>query len=396
MTEVASPDDQNANGFAGARLKWRSLGLSAFVIILFAYPGMMFVPAVFAIDTTASRLIGVAVTVALGAVIAVVCARVGSGWTPRAAWVLVGIVIISSAILIPAYLIAVQHGVFGGLGGDRGQALDIALERLFAGKYPYAQLTYDGGRITPLPGGLLLSVPAYFLLTAAYFAFAYLIPAAALIARKVDFAAAAVFSLCLLLSPCMWADAGSGGDLVSTAMLAFAVGVATLRAASRGGASQYWWPVFLGVVCASRVTTLIVIVIVAVLVARVASWRLALRQAGLAFLVAAALSLPLYVINPEEFSPLHTSKFIEGPVGMLLAVGMTVAICIWAYSSRFIGGLRLSGQLAIVLALHAVLLTAIPIVLDGGATLVGFSGYAVLGILAPIALIPRGTSVATA
>jgi hypothetical protein len=314
---------------------------------------------------------------------------VGDRWTPKVSWALVIALIVASAIVIPAYLVAVQHGVFGGLGGDRGQALDIALGRLFSGKYPYSQLTYDGGRITPLPGGLLLSVPAFFILTAAYFAFAYLIPAAALISRKVDFAAAAVFSLCLLLSPCMWADAGSGGDLVSTAMLAFAVGLATLRAASRGGASQYWWPVFLGVVCASRVTTLVVIVLVAVLVARVSSWSLAIRQAILAFLVAAGLSLPLYLINPDEFSPLHTTKFIEGPAGMLLAIVMTLAICLWAFKSRFIGSLRLSGQLAIVLALHAVLLTLIPIALDRGETLVGFSGYAVLGILAPIALIPR-------
>lgn len=358
-------------------------------IILFAWPGMMFIPAVFAIDTSASRLLGVAITVALGAFIALLCLRVGDRWTPKFSWILVIVLIFAAAVMIPIYLVAVQHGVFGGLGGDRGQALDIALDRLFSGKYPYSQLTYDGGRITPLPGGLLLSVPAFFILTAAYFAFAYLIPAAALISRKVDFAAAAVFSLCLLLSPCMWADAGSGGDLVSTAVLAFAVGLATLRAASRGGASRYWWPVFLGVVCASRVTTLIVIILVAVLVARVSTWRLAIQQALLAVLVAAGLTLPLYLINPGEFSPLHTVKFIEGPTGLLLAMAMTLAICGWAYKSRFIGGLRLSGQLAIVLALHAVLLTLIPIALDGGATLVGYSGYAVLGILAPIALIPR-------
>ena len=270
--------------------------------------------------------------------------------------------------------------------------MDIALDRLFSGKYPYSQLTYDGGRITPLPGGLLLSVPAFFILTAAHFAFAYLVPAAALISRKVDLAAAAVFSLCLLLSPCMWADAGSGGDLVSTAMLAFAVGLATLRAASRGGVSQYWWPVFLGVVCASRVTTLIVIILVAVLVARVSTWRLAIQQALLAVLVAVALSLPLYLINPDEFSPLHTSKFIEGPLGILLATALTLVVCAWAYKSQFVGGLRLSGQLALMLALHSVLLTLIPILLDGGASLVSFSGYAVLGILAPIALIPKRTS----
>jgi hypothetical protein len=367
----------------------RARALFVVSVILFAYPGMMFVPAVFAVDTVSSRLVGVAVTVALGALISYTCTRMGDRWTPRVSWILVIALIVASAVVIPAYLVAVQHGVFGGLGGDRGQALDIALDRLFSGKYPYSELTYDGGRITPLPGGLLLSVPAFFILTAAYFAFAYLIPAAALISRKVDFAAAAVFSLCLLLSPCMWADAGSGGDLVSTAMLAFAVGLATLRAASRGGVSRYWWPVFLGVVCASRVTTLIVIILVAVLVARVSTWRLAIRQALLAVLVALALSLPLYLINPEEFSPLHTSKFIEGPIGMLLAIAMTLAVCAWAYKSQIVGGLRLSGQLALVLALHAVLLTLIPILLDGGATLVGFSGYAVLGILAPIALIPK-------
>ena len=366
--------------------------LYVIVVTLFAFPGMMFVPAVFAIDTAVSRLLGVMITLALGVLIAFLCARVGNRWTPKVSWILVIALIVASAVVIPAYLVAVQHGVFGGLGGDRGQALDIALDRLFSGKYPYSQLTYDGGRITPLPGGLLLSVPAFFILTAAHFAFAYLVPAAALISRKVDLAAAAVFSLCLLLSPCMWADAGSGGDLVSTAMLAFAVGLATLRAASRGGVSQYWWPVFLGVVCASRVTTLIVIILVAVLVARVSTWRLAIQQALLAVLVAVALSLPLYLINPDEFSPLHTSKFIEGPLGILLATALTLVVCAWAYKSQFVGGLRLSGQLALMLALHSVLLTLIPILLDGGASLVSFSGYAVLGILAPIALIPKRTS----
>lgn len=81
---------------------------------------------------------------------------------------LVGMVV-AFAVLFPQL-----NSQMPGQGSDRDDALNVAIAAMFRGEYPYAQTTYLGNPITPLPGALLLAIPFWSLGNAALQAVAWL------------------------------------------------------------------------------------------------------------------------------------------------------------------------------------------------------------------------------
>jgi len=297
-------------------------------------------------------------------------------------------VVISSVLVIPLYLYLVHNGVLSGLGGDRGDALDVGLRRLLDGEYPYSELTSWGGKITPLPGGLILALPGH-ALGGAGLATAYLVPISVWVLWRVNPVLASVSSLALVLSPAFWADALSSGDLVVTAFLLFAVGAALLNNLDSGAIQRTGWALTIGVAAATRITSVIALLMVVAVGISLNYTRRALETGAIAVLVIAALSLPFYLWNPEEFSPLHTSSFTQGPIG--LGIALSLAAIAWLVVARgtALAGATASARLVWALAPLSIALTATPFLLGPSYTTLYLTGYGVFAVVAPVVLLDK-------
>ena len=354
--------------------------------LLWAYPSAFFLPVISGDDSWLAITASVTLTLLLGLLVTCFARharRIDGTW---AVGLPVGALVFSSVLIVPIYLLLAKAGIAGGLGGDRGQALDIAIERAVSGLYPYAALTYDGGQITPLPGALLLASPARLLLGDSGLMTAYLIPLAVLVLWRVNRRLAAVVSLATVLAPAFWADTLSHGDLVSTSILGFAVACGALSSVLNDSRLQLLWAAALGLVATTRVTSLVVILVVVAVLAARGFWRSALSQGVVALGVAVGLVLPVYLINAAEFSPLHTSSFLRGTPGVALA-GMMVGVLLLALFRLPWAHWWAPSQLGLALAILSVGLTTIPVIVDFGVTTLLTTGYAVTAVVAPVAML---------
>ena len=241
--------------------------------------------------------------------------RVLPGLTSTGRWLigLTGLVILAFVILHP-----LSHSGRLGVGTDREDALNIAIDAIWRGEYPYRLRTYLGRPITPMPGALLLAmpfrlfgvstawqnllwVPAFFILVFNYFG-----------GRP----SAVIFGLgYVLLQPAVMQDVVTGGDYIANfAYASIAVWLA-YRALNDPSASQMSLFVrfaFLGVAIASRPPYAVLPLILAVSALRKGGdpRRVSLAVA-VTCAVAAALILPFYLHDPAGFSPLHVAKMVH-------------------------------------------------------------------------------------
>lgn len=130
---------------------------------------------------------------------------------------------------------------------------------------------------------------------------------------------------------------------------------------------------------------------VAVLAAR-GRWRTGITVGGVAVAVALLLSLPLYLINPEEFSPLHTSSFIHGALGVALAIVVGIVLVVTTVRGPAWVHWWPPSQLALALSILAVALTAIPMIAEYSDVTLFTTGYAVMALLAPVTLLAASDS----
>ena len=369
--------------------RWAPVWLS----LLWAWPSLFFIPVILGRDTYALNVMSAAVTIAVGfTVVTMSMILVNHAQTrPTLLLIPVAALLFAALVILPLYYLGVDAGLFGGLGGTRGEAIDIALARLSEGDYPYSVSTSDSQPLTPLPGGLLLAAPASFGLGSAAFMNAYLLPVSVFLVWMVNRPAASILALSLIAAPALWTDVLSEGDLVSTTILAFAVGLLALRSAERDRHAGRWlWPVLLGVAGATRVTTMAVTVIVAALVVNAGYVRIAIIQFSIAVAVFVGLSLPFYVWNPDEFSPLHVARFTKNDFGLALVILATLVLVAWLARSRSIRQLPVAARIALGSSLFAFLVTVLPMLAsldtraDTGELL---SGYGVLALVAPVVVL---------
>jgi hypothetical protein len=193
-----------------------------------------------------------------------------------------------------------------GPGSDADDALNKAVHALFRGEFPYAQKTFLGNPITPMPGELLLAAPFVLLGDGAWQIFLWL-PLAFLLARKAlgSTAWALTFSwLVLLACPAVLHHLVTGSDYAANSISVLVLALLVTESAS--------WPsaifaVLLGVAISSRANFLLLLPIVA---GRLVATRGATRGLGLTALAAVAffaLTLPFYLHDPAAFSPLQSA-----------------------------------------------------------------------------------------
>lgn len=237
----------------------------------------------------------------------------GLAWPGRWLIGLAGLAILGFVILHP-----LSHSGRFGVGTDREDALNIAIDAIWHGQYPYRLRTYLGRPITPMPGALLLAMP--FRLVAGTAAWQNLLWVPAFFIFIFQFfggrPGAVAFGLCcFLLQPAVMQDVVTGGDYIANCIYASIALWLASRALNDPSAS--WLSLiarfaFLGVAIASRPPYAILPLIPAVSALRLGCdpKRVSLAIA-VTCAVAASLVLPFYCHDPAGFSPLHVARMVH-------------------------------------------------------------------------------------
>lgn len=385
---------------SGDRVGW---GRFLFVVILWAWPSALFLPVIRGLDQDSwtLRAVSIAVTLLVGILLCFLVVRLTviridpPRWLAPTALVAV---LAASIVVIPAYFLAVSRGYLGGLGGDRGQVLEIAWARLKEGLNPYTYVNEGGNHISNLPGDIALSAPAVLSTKNAGLMTVYVVPISMLLIWIRDRLAFPVIAFGVLLAPAFWADTLSRGELVTTAILMFALGAVVLSSGTAAKLKSGWWlwPIALGVVASTRVTNVVVVLLVAALVWGAGRRGIACVQvliAGGAFL---AVTVPFYLWDPEGFGAMTAQMDHSGGLLGSLAVAATIAILVAVgANSKRLRSWRPISALALLVSLYAVLSTIFPMIAQAidppgpVVKIVGLyvSGYAVLALTAPLILL---------
>lgn len=305
----------------------------------------------------------------------------------RAALLLgIAAVLLVTAAVVVVYPIA-DSGAVGG-GSDRDDALDVSVGELVEGRYPYHARTYLGRPISPLPGAILLAAPFVGLFgTSAYQNLFWFTAFFLLVQRRLvkDSRDSLLLALLVLgLSPGVWQELATGGDLLANSL--YVTTAVLLMITVHGSEELKTWQagaadVFFGIALASRANFLLVLVPVAAYLIQRAGVRYAFRHTGLALAVTALLVLPFYFYDPAGFTPLQTVDELN-----LFAF-------ISPHAGRVLGGLAVLSALILALRkvhltlrsvlLHCALPQAVPVVL--GVIALAFAprpnyGYASFGL----------------
>lgn len=259
-----------------------------------------------------------------------------------------------------------QAGLLG-LGSDRDEALDIGVERLLSGLFPYYARTYLGLPLTPMPGALVLAAPFHLLGAAAWqnllwlpVGLALFVHAAARFQTRAAFAVAALVGNIAVVQ-----DYLHGGDLGVNAIYV----AAALWVVHGIGAQSAPRPQALalaGVLLAVAVVSRPIFATAAILAVSYMAGRQGLRTAiifsSFVALTIAALVLPFLLYDAAAFFPRHLLKMVPprwaGTCYALIAAGMLVAAAplVWKPTE-----LR---SLYALMAISLGLMLALPVAID--------------------------------
>jgi hypothetical protein len=252
---------------------------------------------------------------------------------PLAALTFVGL-----AVLFWVSYPIVNAGVFGG-GSDSDDALNMAARALLAGDYPYTQRTYLNNPISPMPGLVVLAIPAVLLGNSAYMGMVSLLAFFVVVWRYTRDGGAALVLLWLLLAlaPAVLHGIVTGSDYLFNTIFLFVLFYVALWLAQSTTAPP--WMVILsalllGMGFSSRPNF---VLLAPLLFAGLAASRevgFALRYMLLVGITAGAITLPFYLYDPLHFSPLHTAHKLTRfdsviPCASMLVVGGTGLLAVW-------------------------------------------------------------------
>jgi hypothetical protein len=200
---------------------------------------------------------------------------------------------------------------------DNDDAIDVAIDELRAGRYPYYARTFLGGPLSPLPGALLLALPFYLVgdsalqnvfWTAVFFWFVQRHTRSLRVAVELAV-------LVLLLSPNVLYQIAQGIDYGANSIYVFIFAALLVMNVRRGGGVSgraVLYAVLLGIGLSSRLNFLLIVPFVFVALLRAASWKSAIVLSAVVLIAFVAIIAPFYVYDPAGFSPLHTFNKIGG------------------------------------------------------------------------------------
>ncbi|MCU1308575.1 MAG: hypothetical protein JWN45_3270 [Acidobacteriaceae bacterium] len=187
-----------------------------------------------------------------------------------------------------------------GKGTDQDDAVIMSVDQIRAFHYPYTNVTYLGGKISPGPGWVLLHLP----LTALglyQFIGPMMIALSAWYLRRLSKHAANIYLILLLITPTVSQLLVPGSDLIS---LATAIMLLCFISRKSSAVAGLFWAVVLGFVATARINFIsLPIAFLFVRPDRIS--KRAILETTVALLVATGLHLGFYVAWPDHYAPLH-------------------------------------------------------------------------------------------
>ena len=228
-----------------------------------------------------------------------------------------------------------------GKGSDRDDALNVGVEELVHGRYPYHAKTYLGAPISPGPGALIQSIPFWLMGNAAYQNFFWLpafVAVAAMLLNDVK-AAIVVTLLMIALSPTLVGlEVMTGGDYFANSLYVLAATCLVLMSSTTW---QYALSgALLGLLLSSRANYIFIVPLLIAFVWRRSGLRVAAACLFAIVFALLAISLPLYLHDPANFGPLAAqNKFEElhsilphaDAVAAATLTLLTLALSLWIF-----------------------------------------------------------------
>ncbi|WP_298618011.1 hypothetical protein [uncultured Thermosynechococcus sp.] len=195
-----------------------------------------------------------------------------------------------------------------GIGSDRDEALNIAFGELMQGRYPYFANTHLGGKITPLPGAILIASPFILLGNSAYQNLFWLGVFIVLTTIYLESYVSAIIMLIFLsvLSPAFQYEYISGGDLIANSIYVLTAIFLQMKALPSASLSaKISTSLFTGIALASRSNFLTLLPLIFILFWRASGRRLAVTLTYLSVSVLTFISIvmPFYLVLPNSFPP---------------------------------------------------------------------------------------------
>jgi hypothetical protein len=323
----------------------------------------------------------------------------------------VGMFVLFCTLVLCAFYVVYPIHDSGQLGfaSDRDEAIDVGVNQLFEGKYPYQCRAVSGihegcptqgNPIAPMPGAMLLASPFVALTGRSavqnflWLAVFFLAAGSWLQSRKIS---AAYLITMMLLAPVVAAEIASGGDLLANSLAVSATLILALS--SSNSRTQVLWALLFGVALSWRAHFLLLAVPLFVYHVRNEAWGQMWRigiAATLAFLL---VTLPIYLVDPAGFSPLHIQQKLQffehilphaNKVTIASAIAAGVLAAWYAKSKEQL--LMACATTILVPILFSIVLNSIKI---GQPTLIFYGWYALsaswLGTLAAINPYPAGS-----
>jgi hypothetical protein len=224
-----------------------------------------------------------------------------------AAYLAAAAFIVLLAYVLVMYPLA-NNGVFGP-GSDANDALMIAVTEFLQGHYPYYATTYLGNPIAPLPGTMFMATP-FVLIDRLELQNLFWLAVFFLLLRsefKSNVRALSFFAIILAVSPSIFQNLATGTDHVSNTIYILLAVWLMIRRIPDGSVSllSKWAPtLLLGIGLSSRSNFFFLIPLLVTFIALRSDWKTAVKYVGAACAVAAAVTLPFYLYDPVNFSPL--------------------------------------------------------------------------------------------
>ena len=305
---------------------------------------------------------------------------------PRVA---LALLMLTFVVLIATFFIIypiANTGLIGG-GSDGDEAVNLGVQALWQGQYPYYATTYLDNPVVTLGGGLLLSTPSVWLGNSAYQSlFWLLLFVLALHLRLRDRRLTLLlFWLMLFLAPLTFYDIITGGDRTANT-LAVLVSIQWLLVAARHGQRRaIVAAVLVGLSLAWRFNFLLLLPLIAVAIWRSTTPRYALLLNGIILLVIAATIVPFYVIDPAGFAPLRTGLKLLWPGAAVVITALTggLAVLLALRQPRQCRVGRLFRNSALVLAVPIWSMVILVTVLYGSGLY--FAGYGIFALYFAVA-----------
>ena len=219
----------------------------------------------------------------------------------QAHWLGIGTLFFVLAAFLVAYPFA-QSGVFG-WGSDSDDAFNVSVGQLLHGHFPYYVRTYLGNVIHPLPGALLLALPFVVMGNAAYQDLFWLAVFFYVACREAGSTRRALLLLWALLGLCpevIHAVVTGNDQLVNGIYPLVALWLMMRK-------NSVWAAVFFGVSLSSRANFLFLAPLAFAWLLKEYGMPRAVRDLSIATVTFLAVTLPLYLFDPKNFTPLDAA-----------------------------------------------------------------------------------------